>query len=182
MAQFTPDPHSDDMARRRQRPGCLSLLLIVAFVNSGLGVLIALVLGLLTVIEYVQTGTIITSLVDVVPIRPPSGLPTNPYDAAWMGVMVGVQETIAEMDALSIRVNLVGGMISVIELLSLGMLWSWKRLGYYLFLICVALDIAISVWAYGFELNMGLLSSFLLVVVFAVFVSLFVITTWGSYE
>ena len=180
MAQLTTDFRPDyDAHRKRKRSGCLSLILIVWSIVLGYNVLVSIVVGVGTLMSFCQSRDIIAPhAMDGAAVIQGWGQ-QSPSDVTWSVLLLGVAEILT---VPIVRLILMNGMISLIELVVVGLIWSWKRTGYYLYLACVCVDAALNLTAYGSLSSVAFVEGLAWELPFLAVVSLFVLPNWRYYD
>ena len=180
MSQFTSGYRPDyDIPRARKRSGCLSLILIVWSIIIAIDVLLGLALGIRTLVTFAQTGNIdatLPTLLSEVTTRWP---PRNLADAMWLGMLTSMEQTLS---VLTFRLVLANGMLRLLELFAVGLVWSWKRAGYYLYLVCIPLSIVLDLWNHVSWSSLAFISGIALELLVVIVLSLFVLPSWRYYD
>jgi len=180
MAQLSTDFRPDyNVHRERKRPGCLSLFLIVWSIVVGIDVLLGLALGVRTLVTLAQTGNIDATLPTMMSEVTTRWPPRNLADAMWLGMLMGAERTLS---VLTLRLVLVGGMLRLIELFAVGLVWSWKRAGYYLYVVCIPLGIVLDLWNHVSFSSLAFIIGTALELLVLTILSLFVLPSWRYYD
>jgi hypothetical protein len=153
------DTSREGMLMERKRQGCLSILLVLGIIGSTLGMLAGLGVALWVIVNFSTTHSAALVL-------PEELAPLAPFVALGIASMV------------------IGGVLSMGQLVAMLAIWNWKKWGLYLLGVVALCSVLQNIWSstqFGQSGGSSVWGIFITFLAFGL-VALFVLTRWKLYE